>query len=217
MTRTVLVAGLTALAVAMPASANLLTNGSFEDGTNGWTTATFWSPGWGTPAPPLESKTSLGTFGGFGGPQDGSHYLAGDVSGHANYHVGAYQTFATVPGQIYTVSGWYAGGVEASNDTGWWEVKIAHGTTSDPDADGVVIAKQERSNGQYFDFAENFSNTFTAQDTTTTLFLKWGRAESADWKISGAAFDNLSVVPEPATLALLALGLPMLRRRKVNA
>lgn len=207
--------GLVVLAVAVPASANLLTNGGFEDGTNGWTIATFWWAGWGTGAPVLHTSTGYGTFGG-ASPVEGSYFLGMDNSGHGNFHVGAYQTVNTVPGTTYTVSGWFSGGIEkTTGDTCWWEVRAAHGTTSDPDAAGTIIAKKERAaGGGGMSFQENFSNTFVAEQTTTTLFLKWGRAASADWAIEAAAFDNLSIVPEPATLALLILGLPLLRRRR---
>jgi hypothetical protein len=209
--------GLVVLAVAVPASANLLTNGGFEDGTNAWTIATFWHAGWGSDAPVLSPKNApLGTFGGLGIPHEGAFSLATDISGHANFHVGAYQTVATVPGVTYTVSGWFAGGVEStSSDTNWWEILAAHGTTSNPDAAGTVIAKKERAaGGEGMSFQESFSNTFVAEQTTTTLFLKWGASSSADWRIRAAAFDSLSIVPEPAALGLLVLGLPLLRRRR---
>jgi len=212
-------AGILVLMLVVPVSANLLVNGDFETGdTTGWNVATFWTPGWGTAPPVLDAKTGIGTFGGLGIPHEGSYALAADISGHANYHVGAYQTVDTVPGVEYVVDGWFAGGIESSNDTAWWEVKVSPGMTSDPDAAGTVIAKKERANAQpgpHLEFQESFSNTFVASDTQTTLFLKWGRAESADWKISAAGFDALSVTPEPASLALLGLGgLVLLRRRR---
>jgi len=202
---------------ASASAANLLTNGSFEDGMNGWTKATFYWAGWGTGAPAINSITGLGTFGGFGGPQDGSRYAGFDISGHANYHVGAYQTFATEVGQTYDVTGWFAGGREAANDSMWWEIKVSPGMTSDPDAAGTLIAKREVGpNDPWFSFTEDFAGQFVATDSMTTVFLKVGRVQSADWKISAAVFDNLKVelVPEPAAALLLLAGLPLLRRRR---
>ncbi|MEJ5298327.1 MAG: PEP-CTERM sorting domain-containing protein [Armatimonadota bacterium] len=204
-----------ALLVATSASANLLVNGDFEDDNfgipgwvPGWTIATFWWPGWGSQPPMLDRKTGYSTFTGTGIPFSGNYFLATDIAGHANYHVGAYQTFNVTPGATYLVTGGFMGGVQQSNDTAWWEVKVADGTTTDPDAPGTVIAKKERPAGQgFFQFREEFSGTFTANASTATIFLKWGRAQSADWVISAGGFDNLVVVPEPASILALASGL----------
>lgn len=203
--------------MAVTANANLLVNGDFEDDTfgipgfvPGWTTASFWDPGWGTGAPMLEVKTGLGIFGDVGNPFSGTHSLSKDVMGHGNFHVGAYQTFATAPGTMYSVTGGFAGGRQTANDTGWWEVRVANGTTTDPDAAGTVIAKKEAAPGaQEMAFRETFANTFVATDVTSTIFVKWGRAQSADYIFSAGNFDNLvvEVVPEPGSMLALASGL----------
>ncbi len=204
-----------ALLVATSASANLLVNGDFEDDNfgipnwvPGWTIATFWHPGWGTGAPMLDRKTGYSTFTGTGIPFSGNYFLATDTMGHGNFHVGAYQSFNVTPGATYLVTGGFMGGVQASNDNAWWEVKVADGTTTDPDAPGTIIAQKVRPAGEgFFQFREEFSGTFTAGANTATIFLKWGRAQSADYVISAAGFDNLVVVPEPASILALASGL----------
>ena len=208
------------LAIAGSAQANLLLNGGFEEdnwGMSGylpsWTSAVFFypSPPWGTQAPVLSKIPSYGIFVGTGVPFEGSYFAGTDFGGHANFHVGLYQTFATTPGASYLVSGAFMGGVEDSNDNAWWEVKIAHGTTADPDAPGDVIAKKERLAGAGgFSFRETFGPVmFTATDTTSTMFLKWGRLQSADYKLEACGFDAMSVelVPEPGSLIALASGL----------
>ena len=208
------------LAIAGSAQANLLSNGSFEEDNwgmsgyfPGWTQAVFYfpDPPWGTQAPVLNKIASYGIFVGTGVPFDGSFFAGTDFGGHANFHIGLYQTFATTPGQSYLVSGGFMGGVEDSNDTAWWEVLIANGTTTDPDAAGTVIAKKERAAGAGgFSFRETFGPViFTATESTSTMFLKWGRVQSADYRLEACGFDALSVelVPEPGSLLALASGL----------
>jgi hypothetical protein len=52
---------------------------------------------------------------------------------------------------------------------------------------------------------------FTPTTNTITVFYKGGTNSGG---ASFTAVDSLSLVPEPATLALLALSLPLLRRRR---
>lgn len=208
------------LAVASVAHANLLVNGGFEDDNwgipgffPGWTQAVFYAPDppWGTAPPTLNRVAGYGIFVGTGVPFEGSYMAGTDYGGHANFHIGLYQTFATVPGQQYLISGGFMGGVQDSNDTAWWEVKIEDGTTTNPDDPGTVIAKKERlPNGGEIAFREAFGPVlWTATQTTSTIFLKWGRVQSADYKLEACGFDaiNIEVVPEPAGIVALASGL----------
>jgi hypothetical protein len=180
----------------------LFRNGGFElgDPTDandmpGWTYVQFrpW-PGWGSPPPTLAKKTAV-VLGGV--PCEGTFFGGGDAGGHANFHVGLVQNFTTVPGATYRVTGCYFGGLQNSNDTGWWEVLIKDGITENPDITpgSTLIAKKERlPNGGDINFNENFDGTFVAASDSSTILLKWGRSESADWKYSMAGWDNIAIV-----------------------
>lgn len=190
------------------ASANLLSNGDFELGSNGTTdpdtVAMDWSQfnssgGWnnrettGNPVPD-NYLIAIGAAGGYGAyawqdvavADDGATYkLSADASLDAWWLNHGYLKI-----EFYD-----AGGMDPVNMIGFAE--SAHFGQPDYDT-GLAWA--------------NYSISGTAPAGTAVV-----RAMLGTWGEGGTArFDNavLEVVPEPATLALLGLGALVLRRRK---
>lgn len=201
-----------ALAVVAPAPApaapaNLVQNGSFEDGSvpgaGGW--GLYGSvPGWTESADNgggLELRNAIA-----GNAQDGSIYAELD----ANSNMGISQTFATTAGQTYTLSFWWsyrdhnpygAGSEGLSYSAGDLAGAVGPGTNVTGDNDWQHVTR-----------------TFTATGASTTLsFAAAGASDSY-----GTSLDNVTVtsaVPEPATGVLAAAGLALLglaRRRRSN-
>ncbi len=82
--------------------------------------------------------------------------------------------------------------------------------TADTIASTVISSD---TGGQFGWTPINYS--FTATTTTYTLALKWGvSSPNANVTTMSAYFDGLCVAPEPATMVLFALALPLLRRRR---
>ncbi|RLQ20300.1 IPTL-CTERM sorting domain-containing protein [Seongchinamella sediminis] len=208
--------------VCAPAGAqNLLTNGDFESGLNGWTAwnappSGFWNDTW------IQSNDCDIWV-----PTNGCPY-AGTIShaqkkgsGSGNTHGGLYQTLSVTAGQTYNVSGQWSGGVSGNldgNNGSWWRVEVYDGTPTEaqidagPGAQDTLIALQEANNlatNGVFQFQwEAFSGSFTAPSDTVTLVLKSG----SYYTFAAAAYhDDLVVIqnsPEKVpTLSTLALAL----------
>ena len=64
-------------------------------------------------------------------------------------------------------------------------------------------------NGNFFNVGTNFTGTANASGTLNLFFM-----DSDAWNNSGAVQADINVVPEPATLGLMGLGLLALARRR---
>ena len=183
---------------------NLVDNGDFEAGSTGWTE---WSStgGWTThtfghdygsggtiwiPSPyPLDSATH-------------SQQCGGEL-----IHGGLFQVIDVSPGETYSVSGEWAGGVgnvsSSGTQTAWFEITIYDGAATVAQIDAapvppndVVIAKRENNSTYPYEFNwEPFSGQFTAQSAQVTLALKTGKV--GDWDYIGAYHDNIAIAPPP--------------------
>ena len=154
---------------------NLLTNGNFESGANGWT---VWDK------PSTMFYEDFTHYFGAGAtvhlptpyPYGGSGISHGQDMGGLNAHGGIFQVVDVIPGRVYRVTGVWSGGVGQFPAAGlqpwvWWEAVVLDGEITDPaviDAapgpDDVIIAKVERPNftGEEIWNWESFGGTFKA-------------------------------------------------------
>jgi len=203
-------------------AAELLTNGSFDDiGTatpEGWGGLTYYAggaallPGWNVDA----GSVDLTTTGSFWGPAyDGAYSL--DINGWDAGRIS--QSFATVIGQLYTVSFAFSRNVAGAPDPATATVS-AGGHTFD-----VSAANDGAFGSGYAMRWQTASFSFTGDGSPTTLSLAATQGGNG-----GVFFDKISVVtdgvhttpvPEPAmwTLMIGGMGLTgaMLRRRRALA
>lgn len=186
------------LALASFASANLLTNGDFEQGTTG----------------------GLGDIGGgwFNWGGSGWHHNDGPMIGSMGLKfwwddAGLWQDFAAVGGLDYTFS------VEAfnrfSSPCGWNGLIRAEFY----DASNTMIADAQLdrfySGSDPYDQWVTIGGTMTAPENTVSGRIILQIADWYDGVNGDMFFDNASVtVPEPATMAVFGLGLLLIRRKK---
>ena len=170
------------LCLAMPsAQANLITNGGFETGD---------FSGW------VQSGSLENT-----GVSDSRCAHSGDYCAYFNSSVSDQpniltQTFATQIGQSYTLAYWLT--EQSDVDLSSFSASINNWETTLGDF----------GNGIVEDWTEK-SYSFVATATATTLGFK-AFNQASSWRLDDVSVDA-SAVPEPGTLALLALGAAFLR------
>jgi hypothetical protein len=190
-------------AISAPASAALITNGSFESGLAGWTTSgglgqpdVISSPGW--------------------DPQDGNNLI--DLNGFAPGFIA--QDVSTVVGQQYLLSFALSGNFSNSSDSKEVVVGIDGSDTAYFFAEPAGWATTSM-------LWTIIQHAFVATDTTTTIAFTSASdgSDAGGHNSEGAALDNiqlnaqLAAVSEPGPLALLGLGLVgvAVRRRHAGA
>lgn len=187
--------------VSSPSFAQLI-NGDFSMGPVGWT---VWDE-----RGPLTFDTSAG---------DGWTYSG-------NYNGGIYQTFAVTPGVTYTVSGTVASDPYIPGAM-WAEVIMINsasqipipGQDLSPNGVSVILMAKEDSwaSGPWNESFDQMgvaplNLSFTAADNFATIVLKSGNIGNGD---TGVRWDDVQVVPEPASMIALAMGLGgLVLRRK---
>lgn len=210
--------------LALPARANLITNGSFETPTvpvGGFTNFISGSTGitgWTVTGP--EVSVVSGSYTSFGltfPAEDGTQWL--DLTGDASNAVeGVKQTIATTSGVTYDLSYFVGNQVNPGGP---------YGTTSTVDVlvDGSVIQKSTNSKGigATIQVWQQFMTSFTATSSSTTVEFLNGDLASDNTN----GLDNVVVVqgptltatPEPSTFTLFALalcGFLVLRKRMLS-
>lgn len=185
--------------------ANLVKNGNFEAGKDGWTE---WSnQSWATGVFAHDYVNGSTVWSPEPYPYDGEHTHSQSYGGN-NIHGGLYQVINVTKGRKYTVSGQWSGGVgglvpDSKTIAAWFEFTIYDGVASvaqidaAPGDNDVTLAKREYSydgitGKSVYSFGwETFEGTFTAQSNQVTLALKTGRL--GDWDAIAAYHDNILV------------------------
>lgn len=187
--------------LALPASAIILVpNGDFSDGTNGWINASGAGD-----TTPFTSPTG-GNPGGYGAvtPSGGWGVLVTPTSGGA---VGGYYSLASF--------GLTAGGPVTFS---WDSINLGVGNTG-PTAGPIGGMKVEAwaDNTLVANTGDQYAPRIGTGATWETYTYTWTLPETAEGLIfvplwspdantATIGFDNVGVVPEPSTYALLALG-----------
>ena len=182
------------LCLSATASANVLVNGNFESGLTGWSLTG------------VAGLASAPYFGG-GTPAANGVYMAVFNQGEQQASGVLSQSFATVAGHTYHVAFDYG-----TNNGNWQQIN-------------AVVAANDHSvlsSGFYAapgPVLRAFAFDFTATDAVSTLTFNdvhgnW--TYSTDGLLDNVVVADASAVPEPASIALLAVGLAglgVLRRR----
>mgnify|MGYP003573596102 FL=1 len=199
------VALIAVLLMAAPTFGNLVTNGDFSAGSAGW--SNYMSP-WGSG---ISWDAGSGTMVATGGT--GSSAM--------------YQYITVIPGEDVTIDAT----VSADGDLNWVEVLLMNdsGASIGDQLDsapldssiiskvdgwglngGMPMATQTDLAAWFYPSGLN-SKTVAASGSTMIVAIKTGSGGAGTY----ATYDDIVVTPEPASLALVALGgLPLLLRRR---
>lgn len=216
-------------ASAWAAAECLVTNGNFDDGVgdglNGWLYDS--APGSASEFMLPNGKPTVGPAVGNFAPGASATDPAMVRSIPASTLSGSnwiYQILDTEPGKQYNINGMFAGGIGQTTDTtasASWEVILYAGdydvAKTMNSANAVASHSTTGGAGTQFGWTP-VVGVLNATDVQYTLALRWtsSQAITAPLNTMGAYFDSfcISEVPEPASLALLGLAIPFIRRRR---
>lgn len=144
--------------------------------------------------------------------QEGHQHVDVTGAGNTGFNDGIYQNVATVVGQTYTLTYWVGRANGVSTDPryltpstvllGVGGMLVTSSTNADVGPTGTINWKL-------------FSHTFTANATSTQIGFFNGTADIANGGNNFAGVDNVSITPEPCSLAAFGAGfLGLARRRK---
>jgi len=177
--------------LAVPAQAELLTNGDFETGDlTGWWS---WSPDTATQSIAVQDVTVY----------EGSYSVEMVSATDGSWQELGISGFEADPDTTYSLSlvynevGWVGAGVNLKYWDGSWNVLGEQWID--------LVYSNVEGTGEWTAFGTDFTTA------TGTVYMEVKISQGA-W---GTLYvDNISVVPEPATLGLMAVGALLLRRRK---
>jgi len=200
-------------ALAGVASANLLTNGDFSTAdTNGWTafngTAVTDQDNSGNPLPQT-GRSSVGGYGDFAGKLWGSYTGEWGVSG-------MFQAFSASEGETWTMTGDL---MMLSNDAitadAFAVLKMAFKDSLGNEIYGQDLGQVNASSTA--DVWQNLSLSLAAPAGTASVEALALFFQPTAYTGAGAAyFDNVTMIPEPSSIALIGLaggGLLFFRRK----
>jgi hypothetical protein len=198
------------LALVGVGTANALTNGDFQTGNaSGWNawggTAVTDQDNYGN-ALPSAGRTSVGGYGDFAGKAWGPWWGAWGNSGHN-------QAFAASAGQSWTMTGDL---MELSNDAitsnAFGVLKLVFKNASNTEIWGQDLGQVNANSAK--DVWQHLSLTAVAPVGTASVEALALFFQPSGNGVGAMFYDNITLTPEPATLALLGLGGLVLRRRK---
>lgn len=205
-------------AVTSQASAQYQWYENFENGTNGWNVWTQRGTSQATIGTEAESPV-LGNEPGWSGANAKVAHVGG-----SGYNGGIWKvvTLPLGPG-TYRIDGYWRTH-QASTNNQWGEVIVMEGAVNllnSSDYTAPLKYKNDTFGGRTgwngkISATSPVTNVpnFTTASGTVTILLKSGNGSGT----TSVDFDDISITPEPATAALLALaGLPLLRRRRRQA